>query len=289
MRSLLPMLVAAGLALTACGADEPETRPVQLTAPKVTVVEEGDGPAATVRWNDDGAEQDAALVVTQGFVQRADGGESDAVTPDTRLEMPMSATVTGGGDDRSVTIELGPPFGSNAELNEDIATAEGFLVDYTGDATGRIREMNMGAPDEATPTARAGVESGLGQWTSLPIVFPEEAIGPGAVWTVENHVSGNADVRQTITYTLVSRSGDDLELDVSVAQAPAVTELEGGDGVTLRVIDSETETRDGRLSINLGRPLPVEGVIDYVTSVTYGDGDSDTRVTQETHNAIQFK
>lgn len=59
------MLVAAGLALTACGADEPETRPVQLTAPKVTVVEEGDGPAATVRWNDDGAEQDAALVVTQ--------------------------------------------------------------------------------------------------------------------------------------------------------------------------------------------------------------------------------
>ena len=147
----------------------------------------------------------------------------------------------------------------------------------------------MGAPDEATPTARAGVESGLGQWTSLPIVFPEEAIGPGAVWTVENHVSGNADVRQTITYTLVSRSGDDLELDVSVAQTPAVTELEGGDGVTLRVIDSETETRDGRLAINLGRPLPVDGVIDYVTSVTYGDGDSHARVTQETHNAIQFK
>ena len=282
------MLVAVGLALTACGADEPETRPVQLTAPKVTIVEEGDGPAATLRWNDDGAEQDTALVVTQGFVQRADGGDSDTVTPDTRLEMPMSATAVGGGDDRSVTIELGAPFGSNAELNEDIATAEGFLVNYTGDATGRIREMNMGAPDEATATARAGVESGLGQWTSLPIVFPEEAVGPGAVWTVENHVSGNSDVRQTITYTLVSRSGDDLELDVSVAQTPAVTELEDDD-VTLRVIDSETETRDGRLTIDLSRPLPVEGVIDYVTSVTYGDGDSDTRVTQETHNAVQFK
>lgn len=288
MRSLLPLLAAAGLALTACGADAPETRPVQLTAPKVMVVNDGEGPAATVRWNDDGAEQDASLVVTQGFVQRADGGESDAVTPDTRLEMPMSAAVTGGGDNRVVTIELGAPFGSNAELNEDIATGEGFHVDYSGDSTGRIREMNMGAPDQATPTARAGIESGLGQWTSLPIVFPEEAIGEGAVWTVENHVGGS-DVRQTITYTLVSRSGDNLELDVAIAQTPAVTELDAGDGLTLRVIDSATDTRDGRLTIDLRRPLPVAGVIDYVTAVTYGDGDSDARVTQETHNAIQFK
>lgn len=289
MRSLIPMLCAAGLALSGCGSDGvPETRPVQLDAPRVTVVDAGDGDAATVRWRDEGAEQDASLVVTQGFTQRTNDGAADSTTPDTRLEMPVSATVTGGGADRTVSLDLGKPFGSNAELNDDIATAEGFHVTWSGDDTGRIRELGMGAPEAATDTARAGIESGLMQWASLPLVFPEEPIGTGAKWTVVSLVGGGTDMRQTLTYTLVSRAGDELELGVEVAQAPSVTELDGGDGLTLRVVGSDTDTRSGTLRVNLGKPLPVGGTIDYVTTVTYGDGEADDRVVQQSHRAVQF-
>lgn len=293
MRRLAPLLIAAGLALTACGSDAPETAPVPLEVPRVNLVDAGDaGAAGPVRYSDDGAEQAGSIVVTQGFTQRSDAagasGEADATTPDTRLEIPMETITSGIGEERTVSATVGVPFGSNAELNDDIATAEGFVVDWSGDDTGRMREMNVGAPEKATGTARAGVESALVQWASTPVVFPTEAIGPGARWTVDNHVSGNTSMSQTLTYTLISRDGDNLKLGVTVTQSPAMTELDAGEGLSLKVVDSGTDTRSGELTIDLGAPLPVSGTIDYVTSVTYGDGSTDARITQQTHRALQF-
>lgn len=304
------MLLAAGLVLSGCGSDSaPETAPVPLEVPKVTLVDVGDGAAEVVEWADDGAEQETSIIVTQGFTQRAEGEGADdsanTTTPDTRLEMPVTVTASGTGEDRSAEAEVGVPFGSNAELNDDIATAEGFVAKWNGDATGRMLELEVGAPEDATDTARAGTEAALLQWARLPIVFPSEPIAPGAVWTVESHVGGDSSLRQTLTYTLESRDGDQVELDVEVEQSPTVTELDAGDGLTLRVVDSGTETRSGELTIDLGSPLPTAGLIDYVTSVTYGDGadeggdgageaggtgngQSGARIVQQTHRAVQF-
>lgn len=304
------MLLAAGLILSGCGSDSaPETAPVPLEVPKVTLVDAGDGAAEVVEWADDGAEQETSIIVTQGFTQRAEGEGADdsanTTTPDTRLEMPVTVTASGTGEDRSAEAEVGVPFGSNAELNDDIATAEGFVAKWNGDATGRMLELEVGAPEDATDTARAGTEAALLQWARLPIVFPSEPIAPGAVWTVESHVGGDSSLRQTLTYTLESRDGDQVELDVEVEQSPTVTELDAGDGLTLRVVDSGTETRSGELTIDLGSPLPTAGLIDYVTSVTYGDGadeggdgageaagtgngESGARIVQQTHRAVQF-
>lgn len=304
------MLLAAGLVLSGCGSDSaPETAPVPLEVPKVTLVDAGDGAAEVVEWADDGAEQETSIIVTQGFTQRAEGEGADdsanTTTPDTRLEMPVTVTASGTGEDRSAEAEVGVPFGSNAELNDDIATAEGFVAKWNGDATGRMLELEVGAPEDATDTARAGTEAALLQWARLPIVFPSEPIAPGAVWTVESHVGGDSSLRQTLTYTLESRDGDQVELDVEVEQSPTVTELDAGDGLTLRVVDSGTETRSGELTIDLGSPLPTAGLIDYVTSVTYGDGadeggdgageaagtgngESGARIVQQTHRAVQF-
>ncbi|WP_295628865.1 hypothetical protein [uncultured Corynebacterium sp.] len=292
-RCLAPLFLAAGMVLTACGSDSgPETAPVPLEVPKVTLVDAGEGDAEVVEWTDDGAEQDTSIVVTQGFTQRAEGagvdGSADSTTPDTRLEMPVEVRASGSGEERSAEAEVGVPFGSNAELNDDIATAEGFVAKWRGDATGRMLELELGAPEEATDTARAGTEAALMQWARLPIVFPTEPIAPGARWTVDAHAGGDSSMRQTLTYTLESRSGDDVELDVEVSQTPAVTELDAGDGLALQVVDSDTETRTGELTIDLGAPLPTAGLIDYVTSVTYGDGDSDGSIVQRTHRAVQF-
>ncbi|WJZ05627.1 hypothetical protein CFREN_08330 [Corynebacterium freneyi] len=302
MRRLAPMLLAAGLALSGCASDStPETAPVPLEIPTVTLVDAGDGAADVVEWADDGATQETSIIVTQGFTQRAEGDGADesanSTTPDTRLEMPVTVTASGTGDERSAEAELGVPFGSNAELNDDIATAEGFVAMWDGDAAGRMLELRVGAPEESTDTARAGTEAALLQWARLPIVFPSEPIAPGAVWTVESHVGGDSSQRQTLTFTLESRDGDDVELDVEVEQSPTVTALDAGDGLTLHVVDSGTETRTGELSIDLGSPLPTAGLIDYVTTITYGErtdadtGDGmgpDARIVQQFHRAVQF-
>ena len=248
MRRLAPMLLAAGLVLSGCGSDSaPETAPVPLEVPKVTLVDAGEGAAEVVQWADDGAQRNVDHR-DAGLHQRTEGegadDSADSTTPDTRLEMPVTVSASGSGAERSVEAEVGVPFGSNAELNDDIATAEGFLAKWDADATGRMAELEVGAPEDATDTARAGTEAALLQWARLPIVFPTEPIAQGAVWTVESHGGGDSSLRQALTYTLLERDGDQVELDVEVEQTPAVTELDSGEGL-IAVVDSGTETCSG--------------------------------------------
>ena len=72
------MLLAAGLVLSGCGSDSaPETAPVPLEVPKVTLVDAGEGAAEVVEWSDDGAQQETSIIVTQGFTQRTEGEGAD--------------------------------------------------------------------------------------------------------------------------------------------------------------------------------------------------------------------
>lgn len=163
------------------------------------------------------------------------------------------------------------PFGSNAELNDDIATAEGFLGEVDADATGRMASWRSERPrTRPTPPVRAPRPSCCGRACpscSRPSRSPK-------VRTVESHGGGDSSLRQALTYTLLERDGDQVDLDVEAEQTPAVTELDSGEGLTLRVVDSGTETRSGTLNIDLASPLPTSGLIDFVTTVTYGSGEN---------------
>ncbi|WP_448852392.1 hypothetical protein [Corynebacterium sp. 335C] len=296
--SLRRPALAAGLAAVAvlpaaCSDDAPEMTAMEVVPPEVRLVDAGGGDAAPVRWVDDGAEQDVVLSVTQGFNQKVAVGDesvSDAALPDTTMELPLQAQVTGGGAERAVDAELGEPTGSDHDLNDDIATAGGFRMEWTADDRGVISGMSLGAPDTSTETARAGVEASLRQWASLPVVFPEEAIGPGATWTVSHHVD-DLGVDQEIVYELLGRDGDMVDLHVGVRQTPTVTELDGGDGVTLHAVHSQVVMTDASLRIDLRKPLPVSGKVSYVLSVGYsGEAgeDAEPAVVQEHLRALEF-
>ncbi|WP_297452288.1 hypothetical protein [uncultured Corynebacterium sp.] len=278
------------MSLAACSSESAvETQPVDIASPKVELTNAGSGELASVRWKDDGAEQESTVAVTQGFAQRGGNADSDQTFPDTRLEIPLTSTVTSDNDTRVVTSEVGEPHGSNDELNEDIATARGFISDSSTTPAGEVKGLKLGAPEKATDTARAGVEMALQQLHSVPIIFPTEDIGTDATWTVESEVEGQTTMTQKVTYTLLSREGDIVNLKVDVKQVPTVTELDtGGDGA-LKVVESTTEMLADRVTIDLTKPLPVKGNIDFVTSVTYGDGSSDVRITQQTHRGLEFK
>lgn len=288
------MVAAASFAgLTGCADSGPEMVAVDVDAPEVRLIDPGAGDSATVRWHDDGAEQEVTMSVTQGLGQQVlsgDGASGHAPLPDTTMNLPMEATVTGAEGDRTVDVTVGTPSGTDANLNDDIATADGFRMGYLASGRGVLEELKLGAPSGATETARAGVEASLTQWSALPIVFPEEAIGVGARWTVKDTVDGS-DVNQTLTYTLMGRQGDMVDLGVEVEQTPTLTELKGQDGVRLIVADATTDTRAGRLTIDLGKPLPVTGEVTYVTEVTYADGegpDAKPAVTQKFLRGLTF-
>nr|WP_120492249.1 hypothetical protein [Corynebacterium lactis] len=286
----LGSVASLSLALAACGSGRSvETQPADVSAVTVEVTNSGEGQKASVRWKDDGAAQNAAAVITQGFSQKSESGAGDQTFPDTRLELPLSVSVAGSGDSRAVTAEMGVPHGSNAELNQDIATAEGFVAEWTAKPTGEVTELQLGSPEKATDTARAGVETAVRQLHSVPILFPAEDIATGATWTAQSKVEGQTEMTQKVTYKLLGRSGDIVDLKVEVEQVPAVTELDTGATTPLKVIESDTRMLKDTVKIDLTKPLPVSGGIDYVTSVTYGDGTSNVRIVQKTHRGIEYR
>lgn len=278
------------LALAACSSGAAvETQPADIADVAVSVTNKGEGQRASVKWKDDGAAQNSSAVITQGFSQKSESGTGDQTFPDTRLEIPLSASVAGVPDARAVTATVGAPHGSNAELNQDISTAEGFVAEWTAKPSGKFTELRLGAPEKATDTARVGIETAVRQLNSVPIVFPEEEIGTGATWTAESKVEGQTEMTQKVTYTLLGRTGDIVDVKIAVEQVPSVTELDTGAATPLKVIESDTRMLADTVKIDLTKPLPVSGGVDYVTSVTYGDGTSDVRIVQSTHRGVEFK
>lgn len=59
------------------------------------------------------------------------------------------------------------------------------------------------------------------------------------------------------------------------------------DGQSLSVLNANT-TSQGTLTVDLTRPLPVDGEVGYTTRVIYGGPDSDVRVVQDSTTGLTF-
>ena len=99
----------------------------------------------------------------------------------------MSAAPTPGVTSASTALSAG--HGTPAA---QFATAAGFTVTWTRSADGTVRELGLAAPVDATDAARAGVEITANAISDATVVFPTEAIGPGARWTVTHQVDDAA-------------------------------------------------------------------------------------------------
>jgi len=124
--------------------------------------------------------------------------------------------------------------------------------------------------------------------TSMPIVFPDEEIGEGAVWTVESRTSGDSTLLQTTTFTLDDLTETGAELSMDISQRPALGALAMEDGGELEVMDTETRST-GNLSVDFSQPLPTNGDIDIATRVSYGTEESQIRVLQSTNTRMTFR
>ena len=153
---------------------------------------------------------------------------------------------------------------------------------------GRVVSRSFAAPEDATGAARSNVERALTQMTDVPVVFPEEDLGTGARWTVSGQVEDpmlGVSMRQGVTFTLLSREGSRIELGVEVERTPSVQKMAGSD---LNVVDSSSDS-DGNVTVDLRRPVPVSGMIDTTTSVTYGQAESPVTVVQTSRTRSAFE
>lgn len=304
-KSALAICSAIGLAFTAVACSEseqPQAKPADVAVPgvKVELQSRGASPQEPIAWFSQEGSQEVTYHATQGFAQHTVGAakDDDATAsatdasetakedeqPDVdeldydevTMNLPLSAEVTTDGKGRQTNVTVGEPTGTNDERNEDIATAEGFKMTTEQEVDGRATSRSYTAPDEASATARASVESALNQMNDFPLIFPTEPVGVGAKWTVSNRVDGDISMTQKVTYSLLEREGQTVSLKVEVSRSPAVATLAQTD---LKVLDVETES-SGQIALDLNKVLPTRGHINVETKVTYGQDDSPVRVVQ---------
>ncbi|GAB3694290.1 hypothetical protein [Corynebacterium nasicanis] len=302
-RAFAAVVTATALTLSACTSEEtgPETEAavgLPVDAARVTV--QTPGTAERVLTYASSGEQSVTVEVADGFNQllmQADSVDVQAPAGGdvTRLTLPLTGTTEGASEPaegereatRDVEFSVGQPSPDNLELVDDVRSAEGFRLGWRGEDDGQVSTVRLAAPTGATDEGRALVEKALMKVLSLPVIFPAEAVGVGATWSVDTRVTGESTLLQTATYTITGIAGDRVTLDVDVQQRPALGALTMEDGQPLNVLNSNT-TSEGSLTVDLGHALPVDGRVSYTTRVVYGGADSDVRVVQDSTTSLSF-
>lgn len=296
-------ILALALVLTGCSYEPPGPAVEQavaapVDAARVTVEDAGSGDKRVLSYEDVNTEQNSHFELTEGFSQDvveksvAENFESGAPEEATTA-FDLRAEVSEATDDpeqtpatRNAFMTLSSPTYSGTDaLN--VESGEGFQFGWRADDAGQVSSLRLAAPQSANDDARSILEQAIVELTSMPIVFPEEEIGEGAVWTLDSRTSGESTLLQTTTYTLEELTDTGAELSVDISQRPALGALTMEDGGELEVLDSITRS-SGNLSIDFSQPLPIRGDIDIATRVTYGTEESEIRVLQSTNTRMQF-
>lgn len=296
-------ILALALVLTGCSYEPPGPAVEQavaapVDAARVTVKDAGSGDKRVLSYEDVNTEQNSHFELTEGFSQDvveksvAENFESGAPEEATTA-FDLRAEVSEATDDpeqtpatRNAFMTLSSPTYSGTDaLN--VESGDGFQFGWRADDAGQVSSLRLAAPQSANDDARSILEKAIVELTSMPIVFPEEEIGEGAVWTLDSRTSGESTLLQTTTYTLEELTDTGAELSVDISQRPALGALTMEDGGELEVLDSTTRS-SGNLSIDFSQPLPIRGDIDIATRVTYGTEESEIRVLQSTNTRMQF-
>ena len=296
-------IVALALVVTGCSYEPPGPAVEQavaapVDAARVTVEDAGSGDKRVLTFDDIGSEQDLKFELTEGFAQdvvdaNAPTDFESSAPEESTTSFDLNAEVSEASDDpeqtpatRNAFMTLSNPTYSGTDaLN--VESGDGFQFGWRADDAGQVSSLRLAAPQAANDDARSILEQAIVELTSMPIVFPDEEIGEGAVWTLDSRTSGDSTLLQTTTYTLENLTETGAELSLDISQRPALGALSMEDGGELEVMDTETRS-SGNLTIDFSQPLPTSGNIDIATRVTYGTQESEIRVLQSTNTRMQF-
>lgn len=196
---------------------------------RVELIEVGTAPHQPLRYSFQQGRSERAVLDTNMRLALSFGGQMIPMgdLPPIRMTLQMqTAEVAADGSARigfellSAEAEAGHP--QTAQINQALANTKGLSGSYRVDPRGQVSDSQVDAPAEGTaPQGGAAVFDDLERsMQQLAAPFPEQPVGPGARWRVSQNVE-NADMRmsQTAEYTLRSRQGNRIELDVKMTDA----------------------------------------------------------------------
>ncbi len=219
MRSLLVSLALAGVLgvsslVQAQGSDA-----------TIEIVEPGEGPRAALRHRFVAGVSQPVTLRVQSQMRMALGSRVQMVpVPIMRMDLELGATEVANGHLRypyRITA-VGISGGENESMNAQVEEQMGELIGCHGvaevDEQGAIVDFTFEVPEGADPELARRSRLLRDSLSQLMPRFPTEPIGVGGSWRVIHELPlPNMTVRVGTTYTLTSRQGDLIELDVRTA------------------------------------------------------------------------
>lgn len=267
------LLVASALSLAGCSSPDPieEIPAFAVDSPDVNLISNGEGDKQQLVYAF--SPQESEIAVNYAANQAA------VATDKVNAEAP-----TGEGlEETTLPLSVSVVDGNVAEFNTD-----GFRMRWHMDVQGQVEEIKLLPPDGSSDETRATTERALLQIMSTNPVFPVEPVGVGAQWSVKTRTLGDTNMLRTTTYTLTSRDGDTVTLDVQVQEEPAKKTLELDDGNKLTAEDWST-TSSGTITVDLTKLLPTAGENTATTRTVYAGPNPDFKVVQDMTTATTYK
>ncbi|QKT07565.1 hypothetical protein HUN08_10450 [Gordonia sp. X0973] len=241
-------------------------RPIPLAQPTVELVSAGDGDRAVLRAAPDrGSAQHVRFSATTTVLSRLADAPADDKESSSRQDQAVNVELTARHhctDDADVALRFDSFSAADpvvaGDLGKDSGSRGGLTVGAARVPISLRLWPNGGAPDNS----RAIIENTLVTALQTTVALPDQPVGTGATWRSTRTLLGATTLRQTITATLRGRTGDAVDLDVSLDESPTGSDYTvPGTSQTLRIARYSSLGR-GTLRIDLRRALPVGGKLD---------------------------
>lgn len=252
-RSLLTVACAALLLAST-------TAPAQTSA-TVRLLEPGSGQQQPLRYRfESGRTETARLDSTVQMTMVATGVQLPLVeaTPITMELRLRTAEVAADGSARLAFEVLSAQATGNsataAQMNAALAGLKGLSGNYSLDSRGMVSIGQSAASSRAPGASTPSVAEIQEQMQLLATPLPVEPVGVGARWqAVQQTTTNGLEVTQTTEYTLRSRNGNQVELEVKVVDVK-LPDL--GGVLPGASVSSATSSGSGRANVNLAGLVP---------------------------------
>lgn len=270
---------------TTVGADGASLLPIAPAA--VTLDQPGAAPTAVLAGSPDrSSAQRVSLRVVSSSTTVRQGEQPSTATQDVTL--PLTARVA-CSDPTDVELQLGRGTSPDSGLAGSLAAVDGSragIAVAAGSVPVSLRILPAQAADDA---ARSAVEQTLLTALQRAVAVPTQPVGVGARWRAVRTLDGAATVTQTTTATLAERAASRVVLDVAVDEVPVdSTFTVPGRGERL-TIGSYSFSGQGRITVDLGRGLPVAGTLSLTGGRTLVGDDPTRPLVQQTSLAVTWQ
>jgi len=268
----------------------------QSDAPTVELLDDGAQPRTELRLQlAAGTSTTAEISTTIKLTQRTGGRSRTVDTPEISIETTVKVASVATDGSATIDVEYGDSKVADDDsfseeqldqVRDSLDSIEGITGTFTVTPTGAASNADYQVPPDADATVRSMIEQLGGQTSRLTVPFPDEAVGEGARWRAKQEVELNgATINQTATYTLKSRTDDDITLGVQVRQRADDQVLSSAQGTADLV--RHRGTGKGTTELDLTSAFPSSVDLDFVARQRLEAGGD--RLDQTTKTVVEVR